>query len=110
MDVKRWPLILSLITLALLFQSPASSAREVHKCYLGRLLRQHHERQESKLMNKDIPRSFHNRKLIGVQVKKVKGVLPRARVKTSAAVQAHQIPSFSIASLCFLICLGLFML
>ncbi|KAL3744152.1 hypothetical protein ACJRO7_013415 [Eucalyptus globulus] len=110
MDVKRWQLILSLITLALLFQSPASSAHEVQKGYLGKSLSQHRERQESKLMNKDILISFRNRKLISVQVKKVKGVRPRARAKTSAAVQAHQIPSFFVVSLCFLTSIGLFML
>ncbi|KAI3423759.1 uncharacterized protein J3R85_010756 [Psidium guajava] len=111
MAVKRWPLILSLMTLALLCQSLASTAHEAQKGHPGKSPSQHHERRESRPMNKDILGSFRNRKLISTQVKKVRGgVRPGPRIKTSAAVQARQMPSFSRASLCFSTLIGLLML
>ncbi|KAF8033741.1 hypothetical protein BT93_C0105 [Corymbia citriodora subsp. variegata] len=69
MAVKSWPLILSLITLALLFQSPASSAHEAPKGHLEESPTQHREHQVSKLMNKDILASFHNGKQIFIPKK-----------------------------------------
>lgn len=82
MAVKRRQLMPSLITLALLLQCPAGSAHEVQEGHLENSLGQHHERRESTLMNKDILRSFRNRKVIGVQVKKVRGVRPTGGIKT----------------------------